>query len=172
MTPTANPPAQPSRLRKFWRERVVALVVAQFTQGVTPQKIALTIALGLNLAVFPILGSTTLLCALVALWLRLNQPVIQLANWLAYPLQFLLLPVFIRIGEWIMRAPPVTFSIPELLRKFRESPVKFFHEFGLTAVHGIVAWLVIAPFSIALIYFVLLVPLKKLAGSLNRITND
>ena len=154
---------QPSRLKKFWQERVVAVIVAQFTQGFTPQKISLTIALGLNLAVFPILGSTTLLCALVAFCLKLNQPVIQLVNWLAYPLQLMLLLGFVRIGEWLMRAPPVSFSIPELLRKFEESPTKFMQDFGLTGVHGIVAWLLIAPFVAALIYFLLLTPLKKMA---------
>lgn len=169
---TANPPAKPSRLKTFWRERVVALVVAQFTQGVTPQKIALTIALGLNLAVFPILGSTTLLCALAAFCLKLNQPVIQLVNWLAYPLQFTLLLGFVRIGEWLMRATPVSFSIPELLHKFKESPAKFMQEFGMTGLHGIVAWLVIAPFAIALIYFLLLTPLKKLSQLSHPKTND
>ena len=155
---------QPSRLKKFWQERVVAVIVAQFTQGFTPQKIALTIALGLNLAVFPILGSTTLLCALVAFCLKLNQPVIQLVNWLAYPLQFMLLLGFVRIGEWVMRATPVSFSIPELLQKFQESPIKFMQDFGMTGVHGIIAWLLIAPFVAALIYFLLLPPLKKLAA--------
>jgi len=172
MPQTADSAVHPSRLKTFWRERVVALIVAQFTQGVTPQKIALTIALGLNIAVFPILGTTTVLCALVALCLRLNQPVIQLVNWLAYPLQFMLLLIFVRIGEWIMRAPPVSFSIPELLRKFHESPVKFMHEFGLTGLHGIVAWLVISPFAITLVYLLLLTPLKKLALLSRSKTNE
>ena len=163
---------QPSRLKKFWQERVVAVIVAQLTQGFTPQKIALTIALGLNLGVFPILGCTTLLCALAAFCLKLNQPVIQLVNWLVYPLQFMLLLGFVRIGEWLMRAPPVPFSIPELLRKFQESPGKFMQEFGMTGVHGIVAWFVIAPFAIALIYFLLLPPLKKLSQLSRSKTND
>ena len=156
-------PANDSRLKKFWRERVVGLIVAQLTQGVTPQKIALTIALGINLAMFPILGSTTLLCAAVAFWLKLNQPVIQLVNWLAYPLQFVMLLPFVRIGEWLLRAPRVRFSIPELLQKFQEAPGNFMREFGMTGVHGIIAWLLIAPLSAALIYFLLLPPLKKLA---------
>ena len=52
-----------SRLKSFWRERVVAMILSQLTQGFTPQKIALTIALGLDLAIFPILGATTALCA-------------------------------------------------------------------------------------------------------------
>ena len=96
-------------------------------------------------------------------WLKLNQPVIQLVNYLASPLQLALIFVFVRIGEWIMRAPRVSFSIPELFRKFHESPANFFREFGLTGLHGIIAWLVIAPFFAALIYFLLLPPLKKLA---------
>ena len=118
----------PSRLIKFWRERVVGLIGSQLTQGVTPQKIALTIALGINLAMFPILGSTTLLCAAVAFWLKLNQPIIQLVNWLAYPLQFAMLLPFIRIGEWLTRAPQVTFSIPQMLQKFHDAPGKFLGE--------------------------------------------
>jgi uncharacterized protein (DUF2062 family) len=153
----------PSRLKKFWQERVVGLIVAQFTQGFTPQKISLTIALGLNLGIFPILGATTALCAIAGLWFKLNQPVIQLVNWLASPLQLAMILVFVRIGEWIVRASPVSFSIPELFRKFHESPVKFMQEFGMTGLHGIIAWLVIAPFLTALVYFLLLLPLKKLA---------
>jgi uncharacterized protein (DUF2062 family) len=164
MNPCAMPQTEnPSRLIKFWRERVVGLIGSQLTQGVTPQKIALTIALGINLAMFPILGSTTLLCAAVAFWLKLNQPIIQLVNWLAYPLQFAMLLPFIRIGEWLTRAPQVTFSIPQMLQKFHDAPGKFLGEFGMTGVHGIIAWLLIAPILSALIYFVLLPPLKKLS---------
>jgi len=156
-------PANESRLKKFWRERVVGLIVAQLTQGVTPQKVALTIALGVNLAIFPILGSTTLLCAAVAFRLKLNQPIIQIVNWLAYPFQFAMLLPFVRIGEWLLRAPRVSFSISQMLQKFHEAPGNFLREFGMTGVHGIIAWLLIAPILTALIYFALLPPLKKLS---------
>jgi uncharacterized protein (DUF2062 family) len=151
------------RLKKFWRERVVALIVAQFTQGVTPQKISLTIALGLSLGIFPILGATTALCAIASIGFKLNQPIIQLVNYLASPLQLMLILVFVRIGEWLLRAQRVSFSLPELFRKFHESPVKFFQEFGMTGLHGIIAWLIIAPFITVLLYFALLPLLKKLA---------
>ena len=153
----------PSRLKKFWRERVMGLILAQFTRGFTPQKIALTIALGFNLAIFPILGATTVLCAVLGMALKLNQPVIQLVNWLAAPLQFSLILVFVRIGEWLVRAPRVSFSVLELIHKFNESPIKFIQQFGLTGLHGILAWTLIAPLVAALIYFLLLPPLKKLA---------
>lgn len=159
-----TPPHPPSRLKNFWRERVVALVAAQLVQGFTPQKIALTLSLGLNLGIFPILGATTTLCAVAGLWLRLNQPVIQLVNWLASPLQLMFIVVFVRLGEWLVHAPHISFFIPELIQKFHQSPLKFLREFGLTGLHGILAWLIIAPFLTALIYFLLLAPLKKLAS--------
>ena len=155
--------AKPSRLKQFWRERVLGLIVAQFTQGVTPQKISLTIALGISLGIFPIFGATSTLCAVAGVSLKLNQPVIQLVNWLISPVQMTLILVFVRIGEWLLRAERVSFSVPELFRKFHESPAKFMQEFGMTGLHGIVAWLVIAPFVAALIYFLLLPPLKKLS---------
>jgi uncharacterized protein (DUF2062 family) len=158
------PTTRPLRLKKIWQERVIALIVAQFTQGFTPEKIALTIALGINLGLFPILGATTMLCAIAGFGLRLNQPVIQLVNWLASPLQLALILVFVRMGEMLVRAQPVSFSIPELIRKFHASPARFLREFGLTGLHGIIAWLIIAPFLTALIYFTLLPPLKRLAA--------
>src|SRR5215469_15066683 len=112
----------PASLINSWRERVVALVVAQLVQGVTPQKIALSIALGISFGVFPVLGTTTMLCAIVAFRLKLNQPVIQLVNWLVYPLQLGLMLVFVRIGEWITHAPQISLSIPALVQTLHDSP--------------------------------------------------
>jgi len=156
--------APPSRLKTFWRERVISVITAQFVQGITPSKISLTIALGLNLGIFPILGTTTILCAVAGLWLKLNQPVIQLVNWIASPLQLMLILVFVRLGEWLLRAPHLQLSIPLLIRKFHDSPMNFLREFGLTGLHGIIAWLLLAPFLTAIIYAALLPPLKKLAA--------
>ena len=48
--------------RGLWRRRVLEVTLAQLRQGITPQKIALTIALGFILGLFPILGTTTALC--------------------------------------------------------------------------------------------------------------
>jgi uncharacterized protein (DUF2062 family) len=148
---------------KFWRERVIAPIIAQLIQGVTPQKMALTIALGFSFGVIPILGVTTALCAIVAVRLRLNQPVIQLVNWLVYPLQLAWILIFVRLGEWMMRAPHLPLSLPELIQKFHESPGRFLQEFGMAQLHGVVAWLFIAPFLTAITFSVLLPPLKGLA---------
>jgi uncharacterized protein (DUF2062 family) len=150
-------------LREAWQRRVVDVVLAQLRQGITPQKIALTIAIGITLGLFPILGSTTLLCFLAGVLLGLNQPIIQAVNYLVYPLQFAGIYFFIRIGEWLTRTAPLQFSIPGLLQQFRASPLHFFQEFGMTALRGVLAWTLIAPFAAAVLYFALLPLLRRLA---------
>ena len=42
--------------------------------------------------------------------LRLNQPLIQAVNFLAYPLQLALLIPFLRAGEWLFGAPHTPLS--------------------------------------------------------------
>jgi uncharacterized protein (DUF2062 family) len=62
----------------FLYRRLVRPILELLRQGVTPGKIALSLALGVVLGVFPVLGSTTALCTLAAITLRLNLPAIQL----------------------------------------------------------------------------------------------
>jgi uncharacterized protein (DUF2062 family) len=154
----------PGSFINYWRERIAAVVVAQLMQGVTPQKIALSIALGISLGVIPVLGITTMLCAIAGVRLKLNQPIIQLVNWLVYPLQLALLLVFVRIGEWITHAPPVLFSLPQLIQVFHESPMKFLQVFWVGQLQGLVAWLFIAPIFTAIVFFALVPPLKRVAS--------
>ena len=142
---------------------LVGLVVAQLKQGITPQKIALTITLGICFSAFPILGTTSLLCLAFGVWLGLNQPIIQLVNWLGSPLQMGLFAPFVRLGEHLTRSPRVSFSIPELIAKFRVSPLEFTREFGLTGWHGIVGWLAVTPLAGVLLYFIFLALTRKLA---------
>ena len=148
--------------RRGWRQRFTGLILAQLRQGITPEKIALTLALGAVLAVFPILGSTTLLCAGAALWLRLNQPIIQLLNYLCYPLQLVLLLPLYRAGE-SLGAPHLSLSIPQLVARFQAGPWQFVRDFATVALGGIAAWCLLAPPVAALLYFTLLRPLRLLA---------
>jgi uncharacterized protein (DUF2062 family) len=150
-------------LREAWQHRVVDVVLAQLRQGITPQKIALTVAMGITLGLFPVLGSTTVLCFLAGLMLKLNQPIIQLVNYVVYPLQVAGIYFFIRIGEWLTRSPPLQFSIAGLIQQFRAAPLHFLQEFGMTALRGVLAWTLMAPFAALAIYFLLLPVLRRLA---------
>jgi uncharacterized protein (DUF2062 family) len=153
----------------WWHRRVVAPILAQLQQGITPRQIAITLAAGLVIGIFPLLGVTTLLCALVGIGLRLNQPLIQLVNYLVYPLQIALLFPFYRAGEWLFRQAPVPlFSIVELSRRFVEDPLQFVVDYGLVALYGISVWALLAPVLFALLYGLLRPVVQAMAAGLRR----
>jgi uncharacterized protein (DUF2062 family) len=158
---SADPPAAPART--FWQRRLLDPVVAQLTQGITPEKIALTLAVGSTLALFPILGTTTLLCFLAGIVLRLNQPIIQAVNYLCTPIHIPLIYVCVRAGEWLFAAPHHEFRLKRLAKLLWEEPVRFIHEFGATGWHAIVVWAFFAPFWTALIYYTALPILREVA---------
>ncbi|HWZ94038.1 MAG TPA: DUF2062 domain-containing protein [Opitutaceae bacterium] len=154
------PPASVPK-RTLWQRRIADPVVAQLTQGITPEKIALTIAVGGACALFPIFGVTTLLCFLVALVLRLNQPIIQLLNQALWPLHVAMIFWLVRLGDFIFGVPHQKFKVHEMYILWREEGwAKFFDKFGTIALHASIAWVLLAPFFIVLCYYSL-VPVMR-----------
>lgn len=135
----------------WWQRWFVQPITRQLTQGISPEKLGWTIATGVVLGIFPIMGTTTFICFFAAWLLKLNQPVIQVACHAVYALHLALILVFIRVGQWIFGADPIPFSITELFNQFMDDPWLFIQKFGLAAVHGIIAWAIIAPFLFILI---------------------
>ena len=151
--------------RGFVYRRVVGPIVALLTQGITPEKIALSLAFGIVLGIFPVLGSTTILCAAAALIFRLNLPAIQLVNYLIYPLQLFFLLPFIRLGEMLFRAAPLQLSLAQMLAMARADLPHAVSTLWLAGVHAMSAWLLIGPPAILLLYFLLSRALRQVAAS-------
>ena len=146
--------------------RVVNPLEGLLRQGLTPERLAFSLALGAALGLFPVIGATTLLCAGAGAWFRLNHPALQLANYLVYPVQLPLILVFVRLGEGLLGASPVPFSVSELLAAFRADPFVFLRQFGATGLHGVLGWFLAAPALAALLYAACLFPLRAAAARL------
>ena len=139
----------------FLRRRIVIPILDLLRQGITPEKIALSIALGITLGVTPVLGSTSILCFLAAVLLRLNAPAIQLVNYLVYPLQFALLIPFIRMGEWIFAARPTGISLAQIGNLIRADAWNAIATLWTATMHALVAWLAIGSLASVVIYLLL-----------------
>jgi uncharacterized protein (DUF2062 family) len=146
----------------FFHRRLVRPIVELLRQGVTPEKIALSIALGVALGVFPVLGSTTALCTLAALVLRLNLPAIQLINYFVYPLQIALLLPFFRLGERLFRAPHLPLSVPQIYAMIHASMMDAIRLLWTTTWHAMVVWCLVAPVFTALVYAPLVPALRRI----------
>ena len=145
----------------FFRRRIARPILELLRQGVTPEKMAMCLALGMALGVFPVLGTTTALCALAALILRLNLPAIQIVNYLVYPLQIALLIPFFRMGEKLFSAPRLPLSIAQILAMAQANPWGATQFLWTTIWHSIVAWCLIAPVFVAVAYLILLPLLRR-----------
>jgi uncharacterized protein (DUF2062 family) len=174
---TVPPPSPSVPGPTLWQRRVVDPIVAQLTQGITPEKIALTLAVGSACALFPILGTATLLCLVVGIILRLNQPLIQLVNALCSVPHLLGVYGLIRLGDVIFGGPRSSLTISEfithrphtfpnlwaiLLTAWRDHGL-YAHRFGAAALHALVAWAIIAPLWIWVVYRLVHPSLKKAA---------
>jgi uncharacterized protein (DUF2062 family) len=146
-------------------------LVAQLTQGITPEKLALTVAVGSACALFPILGTTTILCFVVAIVLRLNQPIIQLLNQAFWPLHVPVIFGCVRLGETIFQVPHVSFRLRRMNDLLWHAPAQFFHDYGATALYAISAWVVVAPVYITLMYYLMLPVMRGVARIKAEVTH-
>lgn len=125
---------------------------ALLLQGVTPEKLALSVAIGTGIGLFPVLGVSTAACAAVAVALRLNLPAIQLANYLVSPLQLLLIIPFVRLGEHIAGSAPQPISLEAGFALLAEGVMHAIIVMWDAIVHAALGWIVVGPFFIYGLY--------------------
>ena len=148
------------------RERVLEWLQC----GMAPRQLAFTLALGFAIGCVPLLGVTTGICALLALALRLNMPAIQAANWLAMPLQMVLLVPFLRLGQWLFRGESISFNPSTLFAQIEAAPWHVLVQMSGLFEHALLAWLITAGPAL-LLMTVLLTPLMHRMSRL-AVAND
>ena len=128
-------------------------------QGISPRRLALTLALGFAIGCIPVIGIPTALCLLVALGLRLNMPAIQAANYAAMPFQIALIFPFVRLGGWLFSSnmhPALNASMLS-----HQSPSRFILASGSLAGQALGAWLVTAIPMVLLLTLILTALLRR-----------
>jgi len=94
-------------------------------------------------------------CLVAGRLFRLNHLVMQTVNYLAYPLQFLLLVPFVRLGETVVGAEALPLSPSLLIEEFQRSFWGFVAKFGMAYVHGLLGWVLVVPVTCFGLYFLL-----------------
>jgi uncharacterized protein (DUF2062 family) len=129
----------------FWlRTKLLQPLLAFLKQGITPQKLAWSIAIGFVIGIFPMIGLTTVLAFLFAFIFRLNIAATQLVNYAVYPLQILLIIPFFQVGAWAVGEKEVFFSLDDLLKTFSNNIFLALQTLGWAVLYAVLAWFVIA----------------------------
>jgi len=121
------------------------ILAAQLCQGVTPNRLSFALALGLTLGVIPSLWGASLLCFFFAARFGLNQVVVQLANYLVYPLQFLLFVPYFKLGSSLFSSQLFPEDLTTLITMLKTSPLDFLHKFWQANLQAIAVWMLTTP---------------------------
>ncbi len=132
------------------------------SKGLSPEKLALCVGLGVAIGIIPVLGSTTLLCALAAFAFGLNLPAIQSVNYVIYPLQFLLLIPFYHLGAILFHVPKLEITGEEVRHLLSSGILNAIHTLWDVTMHALAAWCIVAPLLTLLLYLLLTPAFRRL----------
>ncbi|HTP49084.1 MAG TPA: DUF2062 domain-containing protein [Anaeromyxobacteraceae bacterium] len=151
-----------AKVTSFLRRRVADPVMQQLRQGVTPSRLALSLAMGLVLSSMPLLGFTGAICIAFAAPLRLNQPAILAANYAATPLQVALFVPFFRAGSWVFGAEPVPLTLAQIRAEFDAGFFSAMAKYWDANLRAMAVFALVAPIATALLYLVLFQVLSRM----------
>lgn len=120
----------------------------------SPKSMALSLTVGVCLALFPVIGMTFLLGLMVAIVFRLNHLVVQSLNFLLAPVQLLLIYPFIKAGNLIFAGSRVFKDI------FTYSGDWTFLKLLEMVAGGVIVWFALSLVTMPVLYFFLFRLLK------------
>jgi uncharacterized protein (DUF2062 family) len=118
--------------------------------------LALSIAIGIIGGAFPVLGLASYICLMLTLTLKQNILIVQVVNWLVYPIQILLLIPFMKLGNSIFSSTEITITIHQVVVAFQSGIMSGIKLIGIISLYGVIAWAVIAVPTTFILYFLFL----------------
>jgi uncharacterized protein (DUF2062 family) len=150
---------------KAWlARRLLEPLLSLLRQGMSAERLALCVAIGIVVGNMPILGLSTVLCTVVALVFRLNLPSIQLVQAAMAPTQVMLIIPYVRLGEWIARAPREPLTVQAGMTLMAQGIGHAIIVLWSAILHAGLAWLLTTPVIVLLLHK-LLTPLLRRAAN-------
>lgn len=165
--PLPQPGVRPAGSSLFQR-RIITPLLDLLRVGATPRRLAWSLALGCAVGVNPLLGSTTLVCLLLAWVFRLNQIASQITNHLMYPLEIALFFVFIRMGDAVFHTGQIPLERHALVEAVSHHPIATTRLLWSWEWHALILWAICAAIITPLIAYALTPPLNSLLHSLHN----
>ena len=132
-------------------KKVAGIIILELKKGSTPEKLSQGLVGGILIGIFPLIGFTTLLAMLTGLIFKINQVVIQTTNYLMYPVQIILIPVYIKVVSMIFDVGYVPLRPDILLTQFRADPAGFLRQYAIIGIYAVGLWIILS----ILLYFIL-----------------
>jgi uncharacterized protein (DUF2062 family) len=133
----------PESIREFFRCKVLRPLLRLMRGGVSPRRIAWSLALGMVIGINPSVGLTTLLVVMLAWAFGLNQIASQLGTHVVAPLHLLLFIPFIQLGVHLFHTHRLPLSRKQI-EHLSHHPWRLFHDIWQWEWHALLVWGIVA----------------------------
>jgi hypothetical protein len=126
------------------RRRVLLPIRIALKGGISQQRLATSLTLGVLIGLIPFYGFTTLLVGIVALSFRLDFVIMQIVHYIVHPIQIVLLIPFLKAGNIFIAKNPVDFTIKEYIVLFKTNFWMALGEFWKLNLSAIIVWFILS----------------------------
>lgn len=126
-----------------YKRKITGPIEAYMKEGAKPDKLSLTIVLGLAMGIIPMVGVNSASCLLLALIFRLNVVIIQLINYMAFPLQIVLFYPFFKTGEFFFGRSQSELGLSTFSNLFTRNWFEAFKLVIQANFRAVLAWLIL-----------------------------
>jgi uncharacterized protein (DUF2062 family) len=139
----------PEPIREFFRRRILRPLLCQLRGGVTPRRLAWSLALGIVIGINPSVGLTTVVVVLLAWTLGLNQMASQIGAHAVAPLHLLLFVPFIQLGVHLFHTRRLPLSRQQL-EHLSHHPWRLIRDIWQWEWHALIVWGLVAAVTMPL----------------------
>ena len=132
------------RMRNLLRCRILRPLLRLLKRGVSPRRLAWSLAVALMVGINPFLGLTTVSMLLLAWLFKLNHIATQIGIHVVAPLQWLLFLPFIHAGIVLFRAHRLPMSKADILHLSHRHPLQLVRLLWQWEWHALVIWAFVA----------------------------
>lgn len=129
--------------------------------GLTPEKMALSVTIGIISGLFPVIGFTTLVGLALTAALRQNLVLVQSVSWLLGLFQLLLIIPLMRFGALVWDQHNIHITLGQMQHAFQPGIMSGLQTIGIFHLYGILAWFILIIPTGAFSYYTLLLAFRK-----------
>jgi len=122
--------------------------------GLSANKLALSITIGIIAGLFPVIGATTILSLFLTMLFRQNLLVVQSVQWTMALFQILLIIPFMQVGAYILSQQALHINIEQISLAFKPGIISGIKTIGIFHLYAIFTWVILSIPTGAISYFV------------------
>jgi len=122
-------------------------------EGLTAEKLAFSITIGIVAGLFPVIGTTTVVSVLLTLLFRQNLMIVQAVQWLLGLAQVFLIIPFMQLGAFILNQRGLHITMHQMSIAFAPGFLSGIKTVGVLHLYAIMTWLILAIPASAISYF-------------------